>query len=194
LLLPEEKRWLSQLIPLPSKLLPPPKTANPEWRIRVDKDKFQTWWRSKNLTTIFFDGASKGNPGAAGAGGVIYSPDGSSKEIFSWGLGQKSNNQAELLGITKACLLAREKGVKDLQVFGDSEVIIRKLNMNTRFNNASLNKILERLKRVVSDFNTCKFYHILRELNNEADTMANKGSALVKGLLIVNNERYFQLH
>jgi ribonuclease HI len=99
-----------------------------------------------------------------------------------------------LLGVTKACLLAREKGVKDLQVFGDSEVIIRKLSMNTRFNNSSLNQILERFKRVVSDFNTCKFYHILRELNNEADSMANKGSALVKGLLIVNNERYFQLH
>jgi exonuclease III len=79
LLLPEEKRWLSLLVPLPSKHFPSPKTANLEWRIRVDDDKFQPWWRSKNLTTIFFDGASKGNPGAAGAGGVLYSPDGTQK-------------------------------------------------------------------------------------------------------------------
>jgi hypothetical protein len=116
LLLPEEKRWLRHLVPHPSKHYLSPKTANPEWRIRDDEDNFQSWWRSKNLTTIFFDGASKGNPGAAGAGGVIHSSDGSTKDCFSWGLGLKSNNQAEMLGLTKACLLAREKGVKDLQV------------------------------------------------------------------------------
>ena len=99
-----------------------------------------------------------------------------------------------MLGLTKACLLAREKGVKYLQVFGDSEVIIKNLNMKTRFSNASLNIILERLKRVLLDFKSCKFYHILRKLNNEADMMANKGSSLVKGFLIVNNESFYQIH
>jgi hypothetical protein len=99
-----------------------------------------------------------------------------------------------LLGLTKACLLAREKGVKDLEVFGDLEVIIRNLIMETQFNNANLNKILDRLKRVLLDFNSCKFYHILRKSNSEADMMANKGSSLMKGLLIVNNESYFQTH
>jgi hypothetical protein len=83
----EEKRWLSPLVPVPSKNFPTPKSTNLEWRIRDDDDKFQVWWRSKNLSTIFFDGASKGNPGATGAGGVIYSPDGTSKDCFSWGLG-----------------------------------------------------------------------------------------------------------
>jgi ribonuclease HI len=194
LLLPEEKRWLRHLVPHPSKHYLSPKTANPEWRIRDEEDNFQSWWRSKNLTTIFFDGASKGNPGAAGAGGVIHSSDGTTKDCFSWGIGLKSNNQAEMLGLTKACLLARGKGVKDLQVFGDSEVIIKNLNMKTRFSSASLNIILDRLKRVLLDFNSCKFYHILRKLNNEADSLANRGSSLVKGLLIVNNESFYHMH
>jgi hypothetical protein len=150
-LLPEEKRWLGPLVPYPRKYLLSPQTVNPDWCIRDDDDTFQSWWWSQNLTTIFFDGASKGNLGVAGAGGVIYSPDGSSKDCFYWGLGQKSNNQAKILGLLKACLIAREKGVKDLQVFGDSKIIIKKLNMEARFSNASLNKTLVRLKRVLLD-------------------------------------------
>jgi hypothetical protein len=138
-------------VPYSRKYLLSPQTVNPDWRIRDDDDTFQSWWRSQNLTTILFDGASKGNPGVAVAGGVIYSPDGSSKDCFCWGLGQKSNNQADILGLLKACLIAREKGVKDLQVFGDSEIIIKKLNMEAQFSNASLNKTLVRLKRVLLD-------------------------------------------
>jgi ribonuclease HI len=97
-----------------------------------------------------------------------------------------------MLGLIKACHISREKKIKDLQVFGDSEIIIKNLNKETRFSNASLNKTLDRLKRVLQDFNSCKFYHILRKSNIEADQMANKGSTLMKGLLIVNNERFVQ--
>jgi len=69
MLLPEEKIWLGSLEPCPHKQLLSPQKANQEWRIRDEDDKFQSWWRSQNLTTIFFDGASKGNLGAVGAGG-----------------------------------------------------------------------------------------------------------------------------
>lgn len=87
LLLPEEKRWLGALEPNPHKQLLSPQKANQEWCIRKEDDKFQLWWRSQNLTTIFFDRASKGNPGDAGAGGVIYSIVGIAKHCFKWGLG-----------------------------------------------------------------------------------------------------------
>lgn len=186
--MPEEKRWLGTLEPHPHKQLSSPKKASQEWRIREEDDKFQLWWRAQNLTTIFFYGASKGNPGSARAGGVIYSIDGIAKDCFSWGLGQKSNNQAEILELLKACNIARDKGAKDIQVFGDSELIIKSMKMANPFRNASLNKIQDRLKRVMLDFNSCKFYHILRKSNGEADQLANKGSSLMKGLLIVNNE------
>jgi len=193
LLLPKEKWWPGPLVLYPRKYLLSPQNVNPDWRIRDDDDNFQSWWRSQNLPTIFFDGASKGNPCATGAGGVIYSPDGFSKDCFSWGLGQKSNNQAEILGLLKACLIARDKGVKDLQVFGDSEIIIKNLNLETLFSNASVNKILDRLKRVLLEFDTCKIYHILRKSNSDADQMANKRSTIMKGLLIVNNESFVQM-
>ena len=105
----------------------------------------------------------------------------------------KSNNQAELLGLTKACLIAREEGIKDIQVFGDSEIIIKNLITKSRFSNASLNKTLDRLNRVLLGFNSCKFYHVLRRSNREADKLASKRSTLMKGILMVNNESFFQI-
>ena len=56
--------------------------------------EFQFWWRNQGKVTVFSDGASKGNPGIAGACGVIYSHDGLAKDRFSCGLGQNTNNQA----------------------------------------------------------------------------------------------------
>ena len=95
--------------------------------------------------------------------------------------------------LLKACNIARDKGVKELQVFGDSELIIKSLKMGSLFRNDSLNKILDRLKKVLLDFDTCRFYHILRKSNAEADQLANKGSSLLKGLLIVNTESTIQM-
>eukprot|EP00253_Pinus_taeda_P006872 PITA_06872 len=192
-LLLEERRWLRPLEPSPRKSILTPQIANPEWRRRDSEDSFTNWWRSKNLTTIFFDGASKGNPEIASSGGVIYSSDGSSRECLCWGLGQKSNNQAEIFGPLKACHIARDKGVKDLQVFRDFEILIKKLNTEDLFSNASLNKILGRPKRVLQEFTSYKFYHILRNLNGEADQMANKGCSLLKGQLILNDDNSFQI-
>ena len=41
--------------------------------MRLTVDNFSLWWKSKGVYTIFFDGASKGNLGAAGAGSLIFS-------------------------------------------------------------------------------------------------------------------------
>ena len=56
--------------------------------------EFQVWWRKQGKATVFFDGASKGNPRISGAGGVIYSHDGLTKDNFNWVLGHNTNNHA----------------------------------------------------------------------------------------------------
>eukprot|EP00253_Pinus_taeda_P025214 PITA_25214 len=187
-LLPSEKAWLNLHSPHPSsnvRSLPPP-LPSPPWKIRESELAFQNWWKIQNVTSIFFDGASKGNPGAAGAGGVIYFADNLRKVHFCWGLDISTNNQAELLALTKACQIARDKGIKECQVFGDSEILIRKINSDAQFNNAILNKSLNRLKLILQDFTSFKIYHILRSLNKEADEMANKGCLLAPGTLNYN--------
>ena len=98
---------------------------NPFWQVRRSEKDFSDWWQRNNKVSIFFDGASKGNPGNAGAGGLIFYLGGRLQTSFSWGLGQLSNNQAELYALLKACQLTKEAGHKDLQIFRDSEIIIK---------------------------------------------------------------------
>ena len=172
---------MGPLSPHPRAQLSTPQALNPVWRKRDSEATFQEWWRQQQITTIFFDGASKGNPGTAGAGGAIYDKNGTRRDSFSWGLGQKTNNQAEIQGLLKACQIARDRGYKDFQAFGDSEILIKNLNSDTLFTNASLNKTLRRLKRVLLNFDSYKFFHILRTSNSEADQLENKGCTLRKG-------------
>ena len=50
---------------------------------------------------------------------MLYYPRGILETSFSWGLGQITNNQAEILPLLKTCQLAKEAGHKDLQIFAD---------------------------------------------------------------------------
>jgi hypothetical protein len=47
-----------------------------DWKLRLDNNKFSHWQRQQHTSLLFFDGAATGNPGVAGAGGVIYDSDG----------------------------------------------------------------------------------------------------------------------
>ena len=99
------------------------------------RKEFSEWWKIENKVSIFFDGASKGNPGKDGAGGFIFYPGGNLEMSFSWGVGQTTNNQAEIYALLKACQLAKAAGHNNIQIFGDSEIIIKVLNFDSMFNN-----------------------------------------------------------
>ena len=67
----EERSWLGSLqIQDMKKMLARP-IYNPAWKIRMSEVEFQVWWRNQGKVVVFFNGASKGNLGILGAGGVI---------------------------------------------------------------------------------------------------------------------------
>ena len=90
--------------------------------MRLSETEFLEWWQSQNKVSCFFDGASKGNLGIAGVGGMLYDPGGMSKTSFSWGIGQSTDNQVETLTLLKSRQLAKEAGHKHLQIFGDLKI------------------------------------------------------------------------
>ena len=75
-LLLEEKKWMDTYTFRDRKKEFVRPSINPRWRLRDKEADFQVWCRSQGEASIFFDGASKGDPGRAGAGVVIYSSDG----------------------------------------------------------------------------------------------------------------------
>ena len=137
---------------------------------------------------IFFYGASKGNPGVFGAGGVIFFPGSLNYLSFSWGLGSMINNQAKCYSLLMAIQLEKGKGFKSLKKFGDSEILVKTLNTTATFNNSLLNVILQRIKTTLKDFDGVESYHILRGLNTFANSLANKGCLLPQGILGIDGE------
>ena len=93
----EEDQWLNELVP-DNQLRPTPKPSlSFAWEIRLEEQEFIKWRSSLEDHCLFFDGASKGNPGVVGGGGVIISSNGSRAINLSWGLGQETNNKEEAL-------------------------------------------------------------------------------------------------
>lgn len=188
-LLPEELNWLGESlrhanikknISLPS--------HNQEWWLRIFEVDSKKWWKNQGKVTIFFNGATKGNPRISGVRGTIYSTDGHKKDSFSWGLGHSTNNQAKILGLLKACQLAQRNRGENLQIFGDTEILIKILNTGDLFNSSALNKTLERIRKIIQNYTSYSFSHVLRTLNKEVDIISNKGCLLAQGMLAKNDE------
>jgi ribonuclease HI len=103
------------------------KTKRKEWQLHLNNNEFSQWQRQQHTFLLFFDGAATGNPGVAGAGGVIYDSDGQKVVDFSWGLGKNTNNRAETLAVYMGLKIAHARSIRSLVVLGDSEIVIKDL-------------------------------------------------------------------
>lgn len=129
---------------------------------------------------IFTDGASRGNPGQAGAGIYISCSQGKSlkREIeISQYLGVKTNNEAEYLGALIALnwLKKQELSNEDTVLFYlDSQLVVKQLKKEWKIKNQNLKKIAEKCEQITSQI-PCKisFNHVLRDKNSRADSLAN---------------------
>jgi ribonuclease HI len=122
---------------------------------------------------LYFDGASRGNPGKASYGYVIKDEQ---QEIVSKGcgyIGNETNNVAEYLGIIRGMENALDNDFKKLHVYGDSNLIIKQLNKEYK-TNSKLKPYFEKGYELLKKFDEIKLEHVKRDKNKEADYMANK--------------------
>ena len=90
-----------------------------DWQIRGKNNaEFQDWISKQQVHSFFFDGASKGNPGRAGAGGIVKNAEGILIHSFAWGLGINSSIQAEALALLQGLKLLLNLEIKEVNVFG----------------------------------------------------------------------------
>ncbi len=120
-----------------------------------------------------FDGCSKGNPGKAGSGAVIYK---NKTEI--WGkslfIGNKNtNNEAEYTGLIIGLEEAIDMGIKNLCVEGDSLLVINQMTGKYKVKSENLILLYDKAKELEKQFNVIVYNHIYRNLNKRADELSN---------------------
>ncbi|MBI4042693.1 MAG: ribonuclease HI family protein [Deltaproteobacteria bacterium] len=122
---------------------------------------------------LYVDGASRGNPGHAGAGALICDHDHTPLFRLKRYLGKTTNNVAEykalLLGLRKVVTL----GVKDLHVRSDSELLVRQLAGIYKVRNEALLPLYFSALKLLQQMDHYDVVHIRREKNEEADRLAN---------------------
>ena len=123
---------------------------------------------------LFTDGGSRGNPGPAGAGFTIKSPDG--EAILSRGLflGQTTNNVAEYTAVRESLTAAKDMQVKSVRLFSDSQLLVRQLNGQYRVKSENLKGLYTDCMELLASFSSWQVTHVYREKNTEADAMANQ--------------------
>ena len=124
--------------------------------------------------TAHIDGGARGNPGEAGAGVVFHDRTGAPLERISRYLGRATNNTAEYQALLVALARARDAGVRHLRVFSDSELLVNQVNGRYRTRVPHLQQYLQEAIRLMREIGRVDVTHVRRELNTDADALANQ--------------------
>ncbi|WP_251344247.1 ribonuclease HI [Haloplanus halophilus] len=122
---------------------------------------------------VYFDGASRGNPGPAAVGWVIVSGDGIVDE-GSETIGETTNNRAEYEALIRALEAARDHGFEEVDVRGDSELIVKQVRGEWDANDPGLRERRVTVRELLSGFDRWSLEHVPREINDRADRLANE--------------------
>lgn len=127
-----------------------------------------------DISIIYSDGGSRGNPGPSASAFVIM--DGNEEIITSAGvyLGITTNNQAEYQAVYQALKKAQELGIKIIDFRLDSNLVVSQLNGVYKIKNRDLWPIYQDIKELQKDFTKITFTHVRRELNHIADKLVNE--------------------
>ncbi len=134
--------------------------------------------KTKALTgafALYTDGASRGNPGEAGAGVVIL--DGQGNELAARGfyLGQCSNNVAEYKALIYGLREAVKLGLRQLDIFLDSQLIVRQIQGQYQVKSPGLKPLFAEVRRLLAGLASFTVNHVPRHENRRADELANRG-------------------
>lgn len=122
---------------------------------------------------VYFDGASRGNPGPAAVGWVIVTSNGIAAEGGER-IGRATNNQAEYEALVKALQAARDYGFDELEIRGDSELIVKQVTGAWNTNDPELREKRVTVRELLSGFDDWSIEHVPREINDRADDLANE--------------------
>ncbi|HHW19660.1 ribonuclease HI family protein [Thermodesulfovibrio thiophilus] len=123
---------------------------------------------------IYCDGASRGNPGDAGIGCLIIL-DNKKIEISEY-IGKTTNNVAEYTALIRGLEEALKERAEEIEIISDSELLVRQINGIYKVKNKKLIPLYERVKELLNKFKKYQIFHVYRENNFIADSLAKEAS------------------
>jgi ribonuclease HI len=123
--------------------------------------------------TVNVDGGARGNPGPAAIGVVLRDGDGEIVAERGERIGRATNNVAEYRALLAGIELAGEHGADELELIGDSELVVRQIEGRYKVKDATMRELHAEAKRELSGFGSWSIRHVRREQNADADRLVN---------------------
>lgn len=121
------------------------------------------------------DGGSRGNPGPAGYGAVVWSAD--RRTVLAetkQAIGRATNNVAEYRGLIAGLDDALNLGAGEVQVLMDSKLVVEQMSGRWRVKHPDLVELHNQARSLASQFRRISFSWVPREENAYADRLANE--------------------
>ena len=130
---------------------------------------------SEDVYVLEFDGASRGNPGEAGAGALLRRKrdDRIVEELLEYLGRERTVNEAEYAALCLGLRKAVELGITKIDVRGDSKLIVNQVDGSFKLKSANLKSMHAEAVALKEKFDEFKISHVKREFNKHADQLAN---------------------
>ena len=125
------------------------------------------------LVRGFFDGASRGNPGEAGAGALLVDECGEALWSCARPLGRRTNNEAEYEALIILLEEVRSRGLDGVAIKGDSSLVVNQVTGVWKIKEPRLRPLAERAAALLTDTRSTLSW-VPREENREADRLSNQ--------------------
>jgi ribonuclease HI len=123
---------------------------------------------------VHVDGGARGNPGPAAIGVVLTTADGEEVAEVAETIGTATNNVAEYRALLRGIELAREHGASELEIYGDSELVVRQVRGEYKVKDAGLKPLHAEVHAALAEVDSWSFAHVRRENNADADLLVNQ--------------------
>lgn len=124
--------------------------------------------------TVNVDGGARGNPGPAAIGVVVRDADGTVVESVGETIGATTNNVAEYRALLRGVELAAAHGATELELVGDSELVVRQIEGRYKVKNAAMKDLYAQAVKALGDFDDWSIRHVKRAQNADADRLVNE--------------------
>ena len=138
---------------------------------------------------LYADGGARGNPGPAGIGVVLTDEAGKIIADIARGIGDTTNNVAEYEALIAGLELALDHGVTEVEAFVDTELVANQMRRVWKVKKEHLKHLHRRAESLARRFDRFSIKQIPRDLNADADKLANQGMDQAELDLELDRER-----